>query len=231
MTFSISAVTYDDAAGISKNNMTAFCHTDTHWRALWKSMPLDEIIEGATARMPHSLAGGREKKRHQKAVDDDSGEVVGYARWILPDDDDRISWPEAAVRKPRQDEADKFKAAFQANGEGGSIRGLDGKLQAALGLPLEQAETAVMQSQEGPFLVLDYLAVHPDHRRKGIASALVKGGLEQADVVGMKVWVMATKTAQPMYEKLGFELIHSVKTSVTEFGIAEPHEKAFLMKR
>lgn len=59
----------------------------------------------------------------------------------------------------------------------------------------------------------------------------MKGGLEQADVVGMKVWVMATKTAQPMYEKLGFELIHSVKTSVTEFGIAEPHEKAFLMKR
>ncbi|OHE99863.1 hypothetical protein CORC01_04764 [Colletotrichum orchidophilum] len=181
--------------------------------------------------MPHSLVGGREKKRHQKAVDDASGDVVGYARWILPDDDARISWSEASVREPTQEEADNFRAAFQANTEGGEIKGMDGRLQAALGLPLEEAEVAAMRSQEGPFLVLDYLTVHPDHRRKGIASALVKNGLEQADAVGMKVWVMATKTAQPMYEKLGFELVDSVTTSVTEFGIAEPHEKAFLMKR
>ncbi|KXH68811.1 hypothetical protein CSAL01_00079 [Colletotrichum salicis] len=229
MSFTISAVTYDDAAGVSMNNMTAFYHTDTHWRALWKSMPLDKIIEGATARMPHSLVSGREKKRHQKAVDADSSEIVGYARWILPDDDNRISWSEAAVREPSQEEADKFQTAFQANTEGGSIKGMDGKLQAALGLPLEEAEVAAMRSQEGPFL--DYLAVHPDHRRKGIASVLVRNGIEQADAVGMKVWVMATKTAQPMYEKLGFELVDSVRTSVTEFGISEPHEKAFLMKR
>ncbi|KAK1713347.1 acyl-CoA N-acyltransferase [Colletotrichum acutatum] len=231
MAFTISAVTYDDAAVVSKNNMTAFYHTDTHWRALWKSTPLNEIIEGATARMPHSLAGGREKKRHQKAVVDDGGEVVGYARWILPDDDHRISWPEAAVREPSQEEVDDFRAAFQASTDGDSISGMDGKLQAALGLPLEEAEIAAMRSQEGPFLVLDYLAVHPDYRRKGIASALVKEGLEQANAVGMKVWVMATKTAQPMYEKLGFELVDTVETSVTEFGIAEPHKKAFLMKR
>lgn len=73
--------------------------------------------------------------------------------------------------------------------------------------------------------------MHPDHRRKGIASALVKRGLEQAETVGIKVWVMATMTGLPMYEKLGFELIGTVETSVTEFGIEEPHRKAFLMKR
>ncbi|KAJ0306302.1 hypothetical protein COL5a_003711 [Colletotrichum fioriniae] len=168
MPFTVSTVNYDDAAEVSKNNMKTFYHTDTHWRALWKPTPLNEIIEGATARMPHRLAGGREKKRHQKAVDDDNGEVVGYARWILLGDDDRISWPEAAVRGLKQDEADEFRAAFQANTDGGSISDKDGKLQAALGLPLEETEIAAMRSQEGPFL---------------------------------------------------------------EFGIAEPHEKAFLMKQ
>ncbi|KAK1676526.1 hypothetical protein BDP55DRAFT_727845 [Colletotrichum godetiae] len=160
MSFTISAVTYDDAAGVSKNNVTDFYHTDTHWRALWRSMPLDEIIEGATARMPHSLLSGREKKRHQKAVHADSSEIMSYAWWILPDDDNRISWTEAAVREPSQEEADKFQTAFQANTKGGSIKGVDENLQAALGLTLEEAEVAAMRSQEDPFLVLGYLAVH-----------------------------------------------------------------------
>lgn len=79
--------------------------------------------------------------------------------------------------------------------------------------------------------VLDYLTVHPNHRRKGVASALIKKGLEQADAVGMKVWVISTATALPLYEKLGFELLRKVETDVTRFGISEPHHKTFLMRR
>ncbi|KAF5492431.1 hypothetical protein CGCS363_v011391 [Colletotrichum siamense] len=231
MTFTISAVDYDDAQGVSKNNMTAFYHTDAHWRALWKSTTLEEIIRGAAARMPHGLASGREGKRHLKATDDDTGEIIGYARWILPDASSTLNWPEALVREPTDDESESFKAKFQANTEEGMIPGMDTRLQEALGLPLENAEIELMKSQEGPFLVLDYLTVHPQYRRKGIASALVKKGLEQADAVGMKVWVMATMAAQPMYQKLGFQLLKTVATNVTEFGIEEPHCKSFLMRR
>ena len=35
--------------------------------------------------MPHNLLTDRAHRRHQKAVDVNSGAVVGYARWILPD--------------------------------------------------------------------------------------------------------------------------------------------------
>lgn len=152
MSFTISGVTYDDAPGVAKNNMTAFYQTDPHWRALWKSTPLEEIIEGTAARLPHAFSGEREKKRHMKAVENDSGRVVGYARWILPDNDGRISWPEALVREPTQDEADKFKTAFEANMKDGILPGIDRQLQTALGAPLEKAEIAAMQAQEGPFL-------------------------------------------------------------------------------
>lgn len=152
MTFTISAVDYDDAQGVSKNNMTAFYHTDAHWRALWKSTTLEEIIRGAASRMPHGLASGREGKRHLKATDDDTGEIIGYARWILPDARSTLKWPEALVREPTDDESESFKAKFQANTEEGMIPGLDRRLQEALGLPLENAEIELMKSQEGPFL-------------------------------------------------------------------------------
>ncbi|TEA18606.1 hypothetical protein C8034_v010117 [Colletotrichum sidae] len=231
MSFSISGVTFSDAASVSRNNMTAFYRTDAHWRALWGSTALEEIIGGAAGRMPQGLASNREKKRHLKAVDDVSGDVIGYARWILPDDDDRIAWPEALVREPTAAESARFEADYQAHTVDGRIPRMDWRLQSALGVPLEEAEVELMKTQEGPFLVLDYLTVHPDHRRKGVATALVKKGLEQADAVGIKVWVMATMAAQPMYEKLGFQHLRTVETSVAEFHIDEPHRKAFLLKR
>ncbi|KAJ0347149.1 hypothetical protein COL26b_003836 [Colletotrichum chrysophilum] len=132
--------------------MTAFYHTDAHWRALWKSTTLEEIIRGAAARMSHGLASGREGKRHLKATDDDTGEIIGYARWILPDASSTLNWPEALVREPTDDESESFKAKFQANTEEGMIPGMDTRLQEALGLPLENAEIELMKNQEGPFL-------------------------------------------------------------------------------
>jgi hypothetical protein len=36
--------------------------------------------------MPMNLNEGRETNRIQKAIDSETGEIVGYARWILPKD-------------------------------------------------------------------------------------------------------------------------------------------------
>jgi len=59
----------------------------------------------------------------------------------------------------------------------------------------------------------------------------VTQGLKQADAVGMAMFVMGTMAAQPMYEKLGFELIRSVEVNTSKFGIDEPHRKSFLLRR
>jgi len=44
------------------------------------------MIEWATKRFPWVLVTEREIKRHQKAVEISMGQVVGYARWLLPPD-------------------------------------------------------------------------------------------------------------------------------------------------
>lgn len=53
----------------------------------------------------------RPVRRHQKVVDKDSGDVVGYARWVLPPEHEG-KWTEAQT--PDVDDAakDKFKQEF-----------------------------------------------------------------------------------------------------------------------
>ncbi|KAF6819062.1 hypothetical protein CMUS01_11781 [Colletotrichum musicola] len=229
--FTISGVTYDDAAGVAETSTLAFYHTDQHWRALWGSTPMDKIMRGASARMSQGLASDRARTRHIKAVYRATGKVIGYARWILPEDNDSIRWVDAKTREPSVQQAGAFEVAYEAYTEDGRARWMDGEMYKALDTPIREAEIEEMRAHEGPFLVLEYLAVHPDHQRKGVASTLVERGLEQADAVGMKVWVMSTAAAQPLYEKLGFELFRTVETDVTRFGISEPHRKALLMRR
>jgi hypothetical protein len=152
MSFTISGVTPADAPGLAKNNMSAFYQTDQHWRAMWGSKPLSELIEDTTARLPHVLVTGREKRRHVKAVDDSTGAVIGYARWILPDGDDRITWPEAQVPEPTPQEVKDYLASNKSKTNNGSLLGINSKLQAYLGNPLAVAEEEILHSLKGPFL-------------------------------------------------------------------------------
>lgn len=52
--------------------------------------------------------------------------------------------------------------------------------------------------------MLDYLAVHPDHQGKGVASQLVESGLREAESIGLDVFVYAFRPAVGMYRRLGF---------------------------
>ena len=92
----------DDGAALAYNNMSAFWE-DPNWRFGWsKDITLDFLIEQSTKRQPRNLLRQREKTRHLKAVHPVTGELVGYARWILPDgkitkEDGELEWKEALV--------------------------------------------------------------------------------------------------------------------------------------
>ena len=46
--------------------------------------------------------------------------------------------------------------------------------------------------------------VHPDHRRRGIAKAMVRFALEHPEHKEVTKWMLATKDAQGVYAALGF---------------------------
>jgi hypothetical protein len=97
----ISPCTVADAADLGRNNMSAFWE-DPNWVLSWQHTTLEEHIITATKRYPRRLISDLATSRHQKAVDPETGRLLGYARWDLPEAhattaDGEPAWPEAVV--------------------------------------------------------------------------------------------------------------------------------------
>ncbi|PYH82554.1 hypothetical protein BO82DRAFT_391645 [Aspergillus uvarum CBS 121591] len=54
---------------------------------------------------------------------------------------------------------------------------------------------------------LDMLVTHPQHRRRGAATMLVRWGCELADRTGMPVYIDSTRAGVPVYERLEFVVV------------------------
>lgn len=69
----------------------------------WRHRTLEYHISQIALRFPRNLLNNREALRHQKAVNPETGGILGYARWCLPPscktnpDDGTPTWPEAQV--------------------------------------------------------------------------------------------------------------------------------------
>jgi ribosomal protein S18 acetylase RimI-like enzyme len=51
------------------------------------------------------------------------------------------------------------------------------------------------------------LGVHPSYQGCGLASKLLKWGLERADAEGVETYLSASPEGRPMYEKYGFRIV------------------------
>lgn len=64
-------------------------------------------------------------------------------------------------------------------------------------------------------LVLSICFVHPDHRRRGAGTLLVKWGLEKADEMNLECFVESTDDGKPLYERLGFANMNEFELNPT----------------
>lgn len=231
-TYKIECCTVDDAAALARNNMSAY-YTDPTWILNWeKGRPLQDIIAECTKRTPTTLLRDRAQKRHQKVVDE-TGAVVGYARWILPD---RLTgeWLEAQTPAVSPSEEEEYMRLFC------SARWTREAEVNSLGSPLEVIMERLMRGKEylgkiyfihphayhsqktGFYLLtvpeLEYLAVHPDYQGRGIATLLVESGIAEAEKIGVDVIVMAYKSALGVYKRLGFETAEYLIQDDSKYG-------------
>jgi GNAT superfamily N-acetyltransferase len=68
------------------------------------------------------------------------------------------------------------------------------------------------------FVVCGLLGVSKEHRRKGLASLLLKHVLDMADREGKKTYLDATDEGWFVYSKLGFEVVGTVEIDLRKWG-------------
>ncbi|KGO41750.1 Acyl-CoA N-acyltransferase [Penicillium expansum] len=230
MPFIIQPCFPEDAPGLAATMMGARL-TDHHWKCLWDDPSAERIIPGAIERLPWNLVTGTETKRHQKVIDVETGQVVGYARWSLPPILVKKGdvWLEAQVAEGTPADRIVYEKRYQENTRNGQPIGLNpGEMMRFRSAPLEEADARIMS--DGPFLTLDYLTTDPSFWRRGIGSMLVQSGLEIADQQGVKTYVMSEPAALKLYLNLGFKLVDTVTVDYSHYGGTEPMVEYFLVR-
>lgn len=83
MTFTIRYATEEDAPHLANINVVSFNH-QAFWAALFPNVAVPGTLPLKTARCLDKL---RSPQVHVvAAVDDDSGKIIGYSRWLFPKD-------------------------------------------------------------------------------------------------------------------------------------------------
>ncbi|KAK3369854.1 hypothetical protein B0H63DRAFT_514114 [Podospora didyma] len=219
MEIQIQGCTITDAHALAVNNMTAF-FADPTWRLTWLNpqtghfKPLSAIIQTTTERMPWKMLQSRDRNRHTKAVSTQTGELVGYARWILPSTPTKSGdavWPEAQVPEItdpvlRQELEDRCKNADWQPRE--DTHELDDELY----------KRNQMHKSKNDYMILDFLAVHPSHSRKGIATKLVQRGVDIARKLEADIYLLAFEQGLNVYKRLGFRMIDHMIQDDSPYG-------------
>ncbi|KAI0603489.1 hypothetical protein F4775DRAFT_533908 [Biscogniauxia sp. FL1348] len=197
-----------DGPALAYNNISAFW-TDPTYVLLWGDKTREYMIEQASKRYPRSLLTDRDHKRHQVVVDSETGSVVGYSRWILPD---RLAseWPDAQTPAVSDREEKEYTEAFESADWSGRP-GMD-----EIDVPVTAIKNKLLGRRE--YMILDYLAVHPDNWGHGIGTLLVEAGIAQAEKMGVDIFVLAYKAGLGVYLRLGFTLLDQLIQDDSKYG-------------
>lgn len=164
---------------------------------MWGDHTCEYVTAQHAQRLPHTLLNQRLTARHEVAIDDSNGRIVGYARWRFPEDSKyHDAWPEAMIPSVSPEEFAQAKQSYdEAWWEPDQI--LD-----HLDRPAEEMKMKLMRKKE--YLLLDLVVVHPEYRRQGIVFMLVESGIRAAEKIGIDCFVQALREGRSLYERAGF---------------------------
>lgn len=102
----VTNCTTEDGAGIAQAKISAFW-AEPWWTSAFPANRTETILDSMTLREPYNQLTSRNVRRHQKVVHVPTGEIVGYARWIVPREGD---WLDAQTPAASEEDEARFKA-------------------------------------------------------------------------------------------------------------------------
>ncbi|KAL4866235.1 hypothetical protein BDV12DRAFT_138390 [Aspergillus spectabilis] len=155
-----------------------------------------------------------------KVVDNGSGKIIGSSRWSihLSDEADEKSVEEVVEGRMSANlpemKRDVARVVYTAVTVG--RRDVLSVPDAAAGNNEGEGKGCVLRKR----VELEGLFVHPEYQRRGIARELLQWGLEEAEKLGLEVYLEATPAGRPFYSRCGFETVKVVPTEGREFAVS-----------
>ncbi|KAE8371248.1 acyl-CoA N-acyltransferase [Aspergillus bertholletiae] len=198
----IHYATESEAVGLAHLNIASFRH-QIMWRNALPGTDPEVCIPMKHARCLEKLASP--DVHVFSAVDTSTDHIVGYARWTIPWEENKVELSEegsamvanAASLKPQEIRDEIWTETFTRMKE----------------------KRAVHITKDD--MVLDLLAILPEYQGKGIGSKLLRWGIQQADARNARIYLEATIEGYPLYHKYGWyedipEAVECVQTAFAD---------------
>ncbi len=174
---------------------------------------VNKILYGKTSGIYSASTRDSVIAKYQSEVEKDSayfvgcfnaaGTMIAAARWRLEGyQDDKVT-----PRTQEQHDADKSLSAL-----GDPYPESDVQVWNAFFKQMNDAKTEYMGAR--PYMCLDTLITHPEHRRQGAAKLLVEWGCKNADERGIEAYLESSQMGVPLYEGCGFRRVGEIWADV-----------------
>ncbi|WQF88206.1 Putative GNAT domain, acyl-CoA N-acyltransferase [Colletotrichum destructivum] len=208
LSVSLSPITADDVLALLELHSAAF-KTDQFSNL----MLLNRDANAHQALMDKSIRlwMSDPEAKLTKAVSAD-GHVVGWSCWTVktryPEKSTPTRNPEPETRTDttaarRQDQVEADTPAERKHQDQNAPRDPTRVLGGLMHRDMTSWEDKHLRGKR--YMVLQALATEPRYQRQGIATRLIRHGLEEADSQDLPCWVHASPTSYKLYAKAGFE--------------------------
>ncbi|KAL5339531.1 acyl-CoA N-acyltransferase [Aspergillus crustosus] len=178
------------------------------------------FISNAFPNIPDEIVHPLKQRRYLKkmahplthvivAEDEESGEVVGCSRWVIPSDEAGKSAKELLSAATAGEKGDGAEVQLELP-EGTNLEIYEGFF-----VTLKEKADEYLQTDD---VVLEFLATAPEHQGKGIGKALVRWGTDQADQQQRRIYVEATEQGLPVYAKSGWNSFETLRLDYRRWG-------------
>lgn len=201
--FSLQPATAADIPALAEISGLSF-ENDRHTqlKAAHPTRPYNHAA-GMVGGFEYWLSLPKGKAELTKAVDDETGQTLGFVCW-----GSRLDQPQhqpsqqaaaSSVKKP-----ETAVAADNIKTDNSDLDAL-ARLNELTSDHLARYQERVMPPGTRAMYIIS-IAVRPDQHGRGVGSALVRKGTERADAEGVFCWVHASEDGEHVFRKCGFEV-------------------------